>query len=210
MILLSVMMFFATTILAQKKDNSAIGRFQKFITGDFDNSHQVVEEIKKGMQVHPLSVHVNRVADDKIRNRPPGLKGFFILEESYYLMSGKTLELKPYLFLFEPYGSDQVKLTAFQLPASIAKESLRNDNAQLSFDYTSLVPSPTFKGAIYSWDDKRKTFSTVAPNDLPGGMRFTLSEIFTKDELQVMELLEKDGKRLTPYDTPIIYRRKKD
>jgi hypothetical protein len=70
------------------------------------------------------------------------------------------------------------------------------------------VPSPTFQGADYSWDAKKKTFSTISVNDLGNGMRFTLSETFTSQSLQVMELLEKNGQRLTPYDTPILYDRK--
>jgi len=39
-------------------------------------------------------------------------------------------------------------------------------------------------------------------------MKFTLIETLGKTRLIVMELLEKEGKRLTPYDTPIIYDRK--
>jgi hypothetical protein len=188
--------------------NRVIETFRSYITGDFDNSEQVTAEIKAGRQVHPLSIHVNRIADAKVRNRPPGMKGFFILEESYYLSEGKPLERKPYLFLFEPEGADKVRLTAFQLPGDIRKEDLRNDNDMLFFDYATLQRSPTFKGAVYDWNASEKSFSTVAPNELPGGMKFTLIERFTRDALSVMELLEKDGKRLTPYDTPILYRRK--
>lgn len=188
--------------------NKVFETFRSYITGDFDNSEQVTAEIKSGKQIHPLSIHVNRVADDKIRNRPDGMKGFFILEESYYLSEGKPIDRKPYLFLFEPEGTDQVRLTAYQFPGSISKEALRNDNDTLFFDYNTLQRSPTFKGAIYDWNKADKSFSTRSPNDLPGGMRFTLIEHFTRDALEVMELLERDGKRITPYDTPILYKRR--
>jgi len=196
------------SVALQAQRNRVFETFRSYITGDFDNSEQVTAEIKAGRQLHPLSIHVNRIADGKVRNRPEGMKGFFILEESYYLSEGKPLDRKPYLFLFEPEGSDKVRLTAFQLPAHLKKEDVRNDNDTLSFDYGTLQQSPTFKGAVYDWNPSEKSFSTRAPNELPGGMRFTLIEHFTRDALEVMELLEKDGKRLTPYDTPILYRRR--
>jgi len=192
----------------QAQRHRILETFRAYITGDFDNSEQVAAEIKAGRLSHPLSVHVNRIADGKIRNLPPSYQGFFILEESYYLSEGKPLERKPYLFFFEPEGRDKVRLTAFQLPASLRKEDVRNDNDTLQFDYTTLQRSPTFKGAVYDWNSADKSFSTRAPNELPSGLRFTLIEHFTKDRLSVMELLEKDGKKLTPYDTPILYRRK--
>jgi len=199
---------FALCVELHAQRNRVIETFRNYITGDFDNSEQVTAEIRAGRQLHPLSIHVNRIADAKVRNRPPDMKGFFILEESYYLSEGKPLERKPYLFLFEPEGTDKVRLTAFQLPAGLSKEVLRNDNDTLVFDFATLQRSPTFKGAVYGWDASEKAFSTVAPNELPGGMRFTLIERFTREGLSVMELLEKDGKRLTPYDTPILYRRR--
>ena len=193
---------------AQKGNEKAIDVFRRYITGDFDNSAQVTEEIRAGRLSHPLAVHVNRVADEKILNRPADLKGFFILEESYYLSAGKPLELKPYLFLFEPMDGNRVKLTAFLLPAELKKEEIRNDNKTLTFDYTKLQRSPTFKGAVYEWDVAKKTFSTRSPNEVGGGVTFTLIEAFDAETLEVMELLEKDGKRVTPYETPIVYKRR--
>ncbi|MFZ1524470.1 MAG: hypothetical protein WAT22_06605 [Saprospiraceae bacterium] len=40
-------------------------------------------------------------------------------------------------------------------------------------------------------------------------MKFTLIETISATQLIVMELLEKDGRRLTPYETPIVYDRVK-
>jgi hypothetical protein len=194
---------------AQKRNAKAFDVFRQYITGDFDNSEQVTEEIRAGRLSHPLAVHVNRVADEKILNRPKDLQGFFILEESYYLSGGKPLELKPYLFLFEPMEGDRVRLTAFQFPAELKKEEIRNDNKSLVFDYAKLQRSTTFKGAVYEWNASKRTFSTRSPNELPGGMTFTLIETFDAETLEVMELLEKDGKRLTPYETPIVYKRRR-
>lgn len=194
---------------AQETSNgkALLNRFKEYITGDFDNSRQVMAEMKAGKIIHPLAIHVNRVADDKVINQPADLNGFFILEESYYLTSGKTMESKPYLFLFTLQSKGIIHLTTFQLN-NYTKEELRNDNTVLKFDYKTLIPSPTFQGADYTWNPHKKTFSTVSVNELGNGLRFTLSETFTSKTLQVMELLEKNGQRLTAYDTPIIYDRK--
>lgn len=203
-------LFFPITLVSAQEASSGkniLNRFREYITGDFDNSRQIVAEMKAGQLIHPLAIHVNRVADEKVINKPPNLNGFFILEESYYLANGKIVESKPYLFLFTLKAGGIIHLTTFQL-TQYKKEELRNDNAALQFDYLTLVPSPTFQGADYSWDAKKKTFSTISVNDLGNGMRFTLSETFTSQSLQVMELLEKNGQRLTPYDTPILYDRK--
>jgi hypothetical protein len=117
------------------------------------------------------------------------------------------MESKPYLFLFALQPGGFIHLTTFQLN-HYKKEELRNNNSALRFDYLTLIPSPTFQGADYTWDPLKKTFSTVSVNELGNGIRFTLSETFTSKTLQVMELMEKNGQRLTSYDTPILYERK--
>ncbi len=207
--LLTCLFFSILGVSAQDSstDKKLLNRFREYITGDFDNSQQVLAEIKSGKIIHPLAVHVNRIADDKIINKPDNLNGFFVLEESYYHTEGKAMESKPYLFLFTLQSGGIIHLTTYQLN-NFKKEELRNDNTSLQFDYRTLVPSPTFRGADYSWNPLDKTFSTVSVNDLGNGMKFTLSETFTSKKLQVMELLEKNGQRLTAYDTPIIYDRK--
>lgn len=204
----SFTLLFISGILLAQKNQSLLARFQQYITGDFDNSAQVVAEIKQGKQIHPLAIHVNRLANEKVKNMPTELKGFFILEESYYLIDAKPIDIKPYLFLFEEKAEGIIHLTAYQL-TGIKKETIRNDNAALEFDYNLLVPSPTFKGADYTWDAVDKTFNTVSPNELSNGMKFTLTEKLAKKQLNVLEQVEKDGKLLTAWDTPIIYKRTK-
>ena len=207
-IVLLITVLALTQIVYAQKKSALINRFQAFITGDFDNSAQVVAEIKAGKQIHPLAVHVNRLANDKVKNIPNGLNGFFIIEESYYLVDGKPIDLKPYLFLFEEKTGGIVHLTSFQL-TGLKKEEVRNDNLSLQFDFTQLQPSPTFKGADYTWNPSDKTFNTISPNDLGNGMKFTLTEKFTNKQLKVLEQVEKDGKLLTAWKTPIIYLRMK-
>lgn len=206
-LLLACTILSSFAVSAQKNPTELLNRFKQYITGDFDNAKQVIEELKAGKAIHPLAIHVNRLADSKVINKPSNLTGFFLLEESYYLTEGKPTEVKPYLFLFSLVNKEVIHLTTYQL-TGYKKESLRNDNPDLQFDYTSLVPSPTFKGADYRWNEKEKTFSTVSVNELGNQMRFTLSETFTAKTLMVMELLEKDGKSLTAYTTPILYERK--
>lgn len=185
----------------------SIDLFKQYITGDFNNQAQIDAEIKAGNQIHPYAVHVNRIADHRISNAP-SVDGFWILEESYYTKPGSTeVEIKPYLFLFEAAENDQVKLTPYTIPDDLDKKIVRNDNPDVAFDYLKIKPSPTFKPAYYT--RKGDKFLLHAPNDLPNGMKFTLTETISADRLIVMELLEKDGKRLTPYDKPIVYDRVK-
>lgn len=190
--------------MAQPSPQRTIDLFETYITGDFTNQRQVEAEVKAGKQVHPLARHVNRRADAKIQNAPPR-DGFWLLEESYYEYPGKPLEAKPYLFFFEAVGDTAVRLSVYKFPENLPPDALKNGNANLRMNFSDLNPSPTFKGALYQ--RRGDTFTTHAPNDLGNGMRFTLIETFTKDRLEVMELLEKNGQRLTPYDTPIVYDR---
>jgi hypothetical protein len=179
--------------------------YKTYIQGDLDNQEQVDAEIKAGKQIHPYAKHINRLFDSKILNLPKDYNGFYILEESYYTYSNKPTEIKPYLFWFEQTEQGQVRLHSLQLPKNIDKKELRNDNANLSIDYKDLKDSPTFQPAIYTKTDKG--FYIKAPVDLPNGMKFTLEETIGKESFEVMELLEKGGKSLTPYSLPIIYKR---
>ncbi len=182
--------------------------YKTYIQGDLDNQEQVDAEIKAGKQIHPYAKHVNRLFDSKIKNLPKDYNGFYILEESYYTFPIKPTDIKPYLFWFEKTEQGQIRLHSLQLPKEINKLDLRNDNPKLSIDYKDLKDSPTFKPAIYTRTDKG--FYIKAPVDLPNGMKFTLEETIGKETFEVMELLEKGGKSLTPYSTPIIYKRIKN
>jgi hypothetical protein len=179
--------------------------YKSYIQGDLDNLDQINDEIKAGKQIHPYAKHVNRLFDSKIKNLPTNYNGFFILEESYYTYPNKAMEEKPYLFWFERTEKGQIRLHSLQIPKNIDKKNLKNDNKKLSINYSDLVDSPTFKPTIYT--RTKKGFYIKTSIDLPNGMKFTLEETIGKDTFEVMELLEKSGKSLTPYSTPIIYRR---
>ncbi|MCS6807416.1 MAG: hypothetical protein RML40_01635 [Bacteroidota bacterium] len=181
--------------------------FKQYIQGDLDNREQIEEERRAGKQIHPYAKHVNRLADDKILNKPAHYQGFYILEESYYVYPDKPNDtiIKPYLFWFtEENGA--VKLHSLQIPKDIPVHEIRNDNPTLRFDYNALRLSPTFKPACYTFNEASQSFYIKAVNEFPGGS-FTLEETIANDSFSVMELLIKDGKQITPYSMPIIYKR---
>jgi hypothetical protein len=188
------------------KKMSDFDLFKTYIVGDFDNADQVAAEQKAGKQIHPFAKHVNRLADGKIKNLPPQYRGFYVLEESYYDYPNKPTEVKPYLFWFEPTGTGAVRLHSLQLPPNLDKKEVRNDNPNLSFDYNALKESPTFAPATYT--RVVNGFYLNHTVNLPNGMSFTLEETIGDTFLTVMESLKKDGKLLTPYDTPLLYKRK--
>jgi hypothetical protein len=180
--------------------------FKTYIQGDLDNKEQVEAEVKAGKQIHPYAKHVNRLFDGKIKNLPQNHNGFYILEESYYTYPNKPTDIKPYLFWFEKTDEGNVKLHSLQIPTGWGKKDIRNDNPNFVVDFADLKESPTFTPATYTRTEKG--FYIKAPVNLPNGMKFTLEETIGKESFEVMESLEKEGKLLTPYSTPIIYKRR--
>lgn len=185
---------------------TGIALFKEILIGDLDNRAQIEEEQKQGNQIHPYAKHVTRDCTHIVRNLPEDIKGIFILEESYYTYPQKETVVKPLLFFVVPYGEKSVQLHSMQIPAHLDKNKVINANSDLYFDYNELKESENFKPAIYHYHEDGY-FTVHHPNDLGNGMSFTLIETLTKEYLEVMELLEKDGQRLTPYDTPLIYKR---
>jgi hypothetical protein len=209
LLFISIIILSCNTTKKMEKE-STIGLFRKIMVGDFNNDQQIADEIANGKQIHPKAKHVNRIADEKITDLPKtkAVENFWILEESYYEYPNKPVEVKPYLFNFSQGADNTVLLTVYQLPTNIDKKEIRNDNPNLKFSFYDLKLSPSFKGATYVYDKEKKVFTTNSVNDLGNGMQFTLTETLSLDKLIVMELVQKNGQRLTLYDTPIIYDRK--
>jgi hypothetical protein len=207
-LLYTLFIFIATACNTTKtlSKMTAYAYFKDVLCGTFDNANQVEAERKTGKQTHPQAKHVTALATPKIKNLPTDLNGYFILEESYYTYAGKPTEVKPYLFFIEKVSDTQIRLSSYSMPTDIPKVDIRNDNPNFSLDFKTLSVSKSFKPAIYTLADGQ--FTVNHPTDLGSGLRFTLIETLTKDRLEVMELLEKNGKRLTPYETPIVYDRK--
>jgi hypothetical protein len=204
-------LFFITNLSCSNQVNklrmSDFELFKSYIQGDFDNSGQVADEQASGGQKHPLAKHINRLVDVKIKNLPPQYNGFYILEESYYTYPNKPTEIKPYLFWFEPTQEGSIKLHSLALPSNLDKKDIRNDNLNLSFDFNELKESPTFTPAVYT--KTGRGFYVNHTINLPNNMTFTLEETIGKDFLEVMETLKKEDKILTPYNSPIQYKRLK-
>lgn len=193
----------STTMETENMTTKAIDVFKTYIIGDFDNQAQIEEEKKAGKQVHPYAKHVSRRVDAKIKNLPAQMNGFYLLEESYYVYPNQADTIvKPYLFFFEEVDDQTVRLHSMQLPKELDVKQIVNTNESLNFDYNTLKESPTFKPATYTWTSKG--FYIKATNEFPNGS-FTLEETISEDRLEVMETLIKDGKKVTPYDTPLQY-----
>ena len=199
---ISAFMFSCTTTRKPQK-TSDLDLYLSYLTGNFDNFAQVESEQKMGKQTHPYAKHVSRVITNRVKNIPADFKGVFVLEESYYKTSGQDTLLKPYIFKFLLNDAGQIVLHSMGVPAQIDKKKFRNDNPNWSLDFADLKESPSFKPAVYA--KTVRGFYVKAPNDLPGGIKFTLEETIGNGFLEVMELAEKDGKRLTPYETPLQY-----
>jgi hypothetical protein len=185
---------------------SQLERFKQCIVGDFNNDAQIEQEKAAGRVIHARARHVNRILDDKIDHIPPDLKGFFLLEESYYIQPDGSTKEVPHLFLFQETENGEVQLVSFENPPDVPLHDLRNDNDQLRFDYRTLKPS-FFKPMTYHYNEATGEFTGTSVNPLPGGKEFTLDEVITTDRLQVVECMRIDGVVQGYSDQPILYDR---
>ncbi len=180
-------------------------KFADVLCGTLDNQAQIDAEIAAGKQLHPYAKHVTDICDDKIINRPPDHEGMYVLEESYYIYPGKEeTELKPLLFYMRSDGKSKALLQSVQIPLHISKAEATNDNAQLILDWNELE-FRNFGVAEYTLH-KNGSFTVDHEADMGDGLTFRLIETLSKDGLEVMELVHKNGVKITPYDTPIQYR----
>ena len=175
--------------------------FTAMLCGSFDNSVQLERFAAQGITGYPEARHVNTRINDHIDHLPEDFAGEFVLEESYYTVGGRTNAM-PHLFLFTEEG-DAVKLTSYDLPDG--KKDFTYASMQ-PVDYAALQPSAKFTPALFRLQDG--VWSGGSESMFAPGLRFTLSERFSADALEVSETMERDGKRIFGYDRPIIYRRK--
>ncbi len=180
--------------------------FEKIIVGHFDNQDQIDNEISDGQQIHPYAVHVTEVINHRISNIPSDFVGTFILEESYYTYPDGSKKIKPLFFRVTPCGEFDIHLQSVQIPDRLDDKEVVNANPDLSFDYEELEVREQFGKATYhNIGDK---FVVNHLTDMGGGILFNLIETLSDGRLQVMELVKKNGHKITPYDSPIIYIRK--
>lgn len=188
-------------------DDTVLKRFTDILCGTLDNRAQVDAEKKAGLQVHPYAKHVTAICDYKIVNRPEGHEGQYVLEESYYTYPGKETDIKPLIFYLRSDGKSKVFLESIKAP-HLDPASITNDNQDLVLDYEKLVASP-FGVAEYTLQVTDQ-FTVNHIGIVGPGMTFQLTETLSDGHLSVMEIIRKDGVKLTPYDTPIEYIKKEE
>lgn len=183
---------------------NTLQQFIRMLIGRFSNEEQLGKMSDEEREGFPLARHVNTIVNDDIVNLPNELGGYFILEESYYTLKGKTSS-SPHLFFFSE-ESGKVKLTSYDLPKDIDKSMLtESDFKTLKLDFADIKPSEKFTPAIYEnkdgvWEGGSESWFTPV-------LKFTLYEKFSNDYLEVSETMEMNGKRTFGYDLPIIYKR---
>ncbi len=186
--------------------DTILKNFTEILCGTLDNQTQVDAERAAGKQLHPYAKHVTGICDDIVMNRPQDHEGIYILEESYYLHPGnETMELKPLLFYVRSDGESKALLQSVQIPEHITKEEATNANESLIFDWNQLA-FRNFGVAEYTWYESEQCFKVDHEADMGNGITFRLIETLNREGLQVMELVHKDGVKITPYDTPIHYK----
>lgn len=180
-------------------------KFIAILCGTLDNQQQIDEERANGTQIHPYAKHVTDVCDHKIIGLPENHEGVYILEESYYIYPGKEMELKPLLFYMRSDGESKALLNSVQIPEQYSKAEATNDNDQFIMNFEDLKLRP-FGTAEYELQEDG-SFKVDHEADMGNGLTFRLIETLNREGLEVMELVHKDGVKLTPYDTPILYKR---
>lgn len=176
--------------------------FVDILTGHFNNSEQYEKQKRKGAENFPFAEHVNTVCNDKIFYLPKEFKGIFVVEESYYTTDGKT-HASPHLFLFteEPEG---IQLTSYEIPEGYDKDTFSYRNLR-DVEYAALKKSQKFTPALYVCKDHMWEGGSVSM--FSPAVKFTLFERFSKEQLEVSESMEVNGKKSFGYDVPIIYKR---
>ncbi len=180
--------------------------FMEILCGDLDNREQVEAEQKAAKQVHPYAKHITRLCDHKVLNRPVDMDGHYILEESYYSYPDKEMQVKPLLFYIRQKDEQSVSLQSIVVPERLDKAEVINANDELSFDYHELVVNQKFGIAEYTMHDNAY-FTTDHLCDFGNDVSFRLIETLSAEHLLVLELYTKAGQSLTPYNTPIIYKK---
>ncbi|KAA1244926.1 hypothetical protein [Aquimarina sp. RZ0] len=182
---------------------NVLEKFKKILCGTLDNQAQIDKERAEGQQIHPYAKHVTNICDHKIINRPKGHEGIYILEESYYTYPDKEMEIKPLLFYLRSEGTYKVLLQSMRLPPHINPVDVVNHNDNLVLDYNKLITSP-FGIAEYTLQVTGQ-FTVNHIGIISPGITFQLTETLSEGHLSVLEILRKDGVKLTPYETPIDY-----
>ena len=182
--------------------NKALEEMMEWLTGQFDNQSQLDQMPSEERTSYPYARHINTQVNDRIDGLPADFAGIFLLEESYYTVDGKTNAM-PHLFLFTQQG-DAVCLTSYEMSEGYTKETFTAQNLG-RLNYALLKPSEKFTPALYQKEGDWYVGGSVSM--FTPVLKFTLSERFSKDLLEVQETMEVNGRRTFGYDRPLEYRR---
>ena len=179
-------------------------KFVDILCGDMDNRGQIAQEESEGKRIHPYAKHITRVCNERVKNKPEDLDGIFILEESYYQYQDQPLEIKP-LFFYIREALDTILLQSIIVPDHLDKANVTNENPNLEFEYKELKFNEKFGVAQYNYHGDY--FTVDHHCDFGNGITFRLVETLAPDRLEVMEMYMNNGQLITPYDTPLIYKK---
>ena len=174
------------------------------LCGEFDNHDQICDEIAQGNQRHPRARHIIGSCNERIMNLPDNFPGDFVIEESYFDLTTHQID-KHYLFLYEVISDYQVRLSSYNIPQDMKKETFTNSNHEISIDYNKLEISPRFSPLIL--ESVGDTFVGENVSEFSEDHIFKFKLEVTKEALYVKEVLEKDGELVAGYYEPIIYKR---
>lgn len=183
--------------------NQELCEFCRMLSGTFDNSAQIRELSRTGAMPagFPLAKHINTVCNDHIENLPEDFEGYFMLEESYYVLEDRTNVL-PHLFLFT-VGAEGIVLDSYEIPEGYTKETFCIEKLG-QLDYSQLKRSKAFTPITYKKSGDTYTGHSVSM--FSPVLRFTLTEQVSPEVLSVSEIFEVNGRRTFGYDIPIEYR----
>ena len=116
---------------------------------------------------------------------------------------GDRVIAKHYLFLYEEVERGRIRLTSYDLPPAVPRESLTNDDTTLQIGYSDIRVSPRFTPLVLEEADGEflgENVSRFSPEAL-----FTFRLRVTARALYVTELLERGGVRTAGFDTSVVY-----
>jgi hypothetical protein len=178
--------------------------FMQMLCGTFENREQCQKEAEEGNPIHPIARHIIGTCNHKIVNLPKEFMGQFVIEESYFDLGTHQID-KHYLFLYEMVSDNQIRLSSYNIPEHLSKETFTNANAEITIDYDRLEISPRFSPLLLESVGDTFVGENVSKFSEEHIFKFRLE--VTKDALYVTEVLEKQGEIVAGYDSPTIYKR---
>lgn len=189
--------------MKEDEGQAELRRFMNMLCGSFDNMEQCRREEAAGARIHPEARHIIGICNDRMVNLPENFSGYFVIEESHFDLGSRRID-KQYLFSYAMEGT-RIRLTSWNIPASMDKETFVNSNPDISIDYTALEISPRFSPLLLEPAGDAYVGENASTFSADHVFNFRLE--VTRDALYVTEALVKDGQLVAGYHTPVIYKK---